>query len=498
MVDQIYHNAKQITLACLLGFVLVVGIFSMPREEYIADPLAMRCETVNLINNASLAVPAAFACSFGERGQFFVENVTTRKWYCKYGILNSLLYLPILAVQKYHEGKLKYLSSTRVIYLNWFNLLLTLATACYLFLIASRYTLHSTIALLFVLAAFYATYWWNYLRAQNSEIYQTLFMLGFYYHLVRASDGDNIKRQEVLAGLFFAALILTKIVYLILCPVIGIFFISINYQFSGKSISFLERLRYFLQPIVSFGIPVMFSLGVILWVNNYKFGSPFESGYGQWQESGKPIFSGSFFSGLAHFFFDPQYSIFIYFPLLTFALFGYGSFFKNFRKETFLLLGIGITLLLVNSKLLAWSGGWGYGPRYLLVMLPLVSLPFLEVLEWIWEKRKSFRGLLVGGLIALVLMTSLKLQMNVNALSFFVSFRLQKMLASFHDPEIEHYFSTRPFGIINRDLLDFKEGEPLSVLASVENKLSPEKKEQLHQFIRSQLTSNYYWFSDAH
>jgi hypothetical protein len=238
---------------------------------------------------------------------------------------------------------------------------------------------------------------------------------------------------------------------------------------------------------------VAWAMGIILSVNNYKFGSPFESGYGQWQERGQPVFSGHLFSGLSHFFFDPQYSIFIYFPLLVFALFGYVAFFKKFCLETGLFVFIGLIILLMNAKLLTWSGGWAYGPRYLLVMLPLMSLPFLAVLDGIIEQRKKMRALLAGGFIALVLLISLKLQMNVNALPFFVNFQLQGALASLHDPQVDFYFSRVPFGIINGDLLAFKQGAPLRILESVEKRLLPERVEQLHCFIRSQLISNYYW-----
>ena len=526
-----------------LGF--FVGILSMPKEEYIADPMAVRCETVSLINDGSLAIPAALAQSFGERGQFFVENVTKVKWYCKYGILNSLMYLPALFIQKWHEGTLSYTSPSRVIYLNLFNLLLALASAIYLFLIASRYTKREFVAFFYVIAAFYTTYWWNYLRGQNSEIYQVLFMLGFYYHLVRSCDGfknqssnstDTANNSvvpvlvpssisytlshcapstprsssvsatlktgsrpswnEALAGLFFSLLILTKVVYVILLPVVGLFFILVHYQKrQDQEPLFSWRSLWSLLPsFCSFGLPVALAMGIILGVNNYKFGSPFESGYGQWQESGQPVFSGHLFSGLSHFFFNPQYSIFLYFPLLLFALFGYSTFFKKFRLETALFVSIGLIILLVNAKLLTWCGGWGYGPRYLLIMLPLMSLPFLAVLDWIVGQRKKGRALFAGGFIALVLLVSLRLQMNVNALPFFVNFRLQGALASLHDPRVDLYFSRVPFGIINADLLAFKQGAPLPVLGSVEKQLSPERAEQLHQFIRSQLTSNYYFW----
>ena len=479
-----------------MALVFFVGILSMPKEEYIADPMAVRSETVSLINDGSLAIPAALAQSFGERGQFFVENVTKEKWYCKYGILNSLMYLPALFIQKWHEGTLTYTSPSRVIYLNLFNLLLALASAIYLFLIASRYTKREFVAFFYVIAAFYTTYWWNYLRGQNSEIYQVFFMLGFYYHLVRSCAALKPRQHEALAGFFFSLLILTKVVYVILLPVVGLFFILVHYQKvrDEESVLSWKAWRSFLPSFCSFGLPVALAMGMILGVNNYKFGSHFESGYGQWQERGQPVFSGHLFSGLSHFFFDPQYSIFIYFPLLVFAFFGYRTFFKKFRLETTLFFSIGLIILLVNAKLLTWCGGWGYGPRYLLVMLPLVSLPCLAVFDAIVEQRKKARVLLAGALIVLVLLDSLKLQMNVNALPFFVNFRLQGALTALHDPQIDFYFSRVPFGIINGDLLAFKQGARLHILESAEKKLSPEGIEQLHQFIRSQLTSNYYFW----
>lgn len=259
--NQHLFTKQRFVLAALLAVVVVVGILFMPSEEYIADPMAMRCETVSLINDGSLAIPKEVAQSFGERGQFFVENVTKEKWYCKYGIFNGLFYFPVLLIQKWHDGTLEYFSPSRVIYLNFFNLLLAMASAVYLFLIASRYTKYPVVSVVFVIAAFYATYWWNYLRAHNSEIYQTLFMLGCYYHLVRSSDGLKSRQQEVLAGLFFAALILTKVVYVILLPIIGIFLILVQWPSSQKLLAPLQRIR---SLFCSFALLVFLLLS--LWV----------------------------------------------------------------------------------------------------------------------------------------------------------------------------------------------------------------------------------------
>ena len=150
-----FFEKKSLELTLILSLVFLIGLISMPKEEYQADPMAVRCETVSLINNGSLEIPAALASQFGERGQFFVENTTQQKWYCKYGLLNSFMYVPALLLQKWREGSLEDTSSSRGLYLNFFNILLAMATALYLYLIASRYTRNGLAIFLFILSAFF-------------------------------------------------------------------------------------------------------------------------------------------------------------------------------------------------------------------------------------------------------------------------------------------------------------------------------------------------------
>jgi hypothetical protein len=167
----------------ILLLVVFVNFLSMPAEEYPGDAVSARIAAVALINTGKWAVPADRASTFGERGQYFYQNASGN-WYSKYGILNMLLYVPILQLEKCVVGKLGDASNSRPFFLNLFNQVLSCATACYLVLIVRRYTRSVATVWIFILSAFYATFWWNYLRAQTFEIYVTLFMLGLYYHLV--------------------------------------------------------------------------------------------------------------------------------------------------------------------------------------------------------------------------------------------------------------------------------------------------------------------------
>jgi hypothetical protein len=155
-------------------FVVFVNFLTMPSEEYAGDAASVRITTVTLINTGKWVVPAHRASTFGERGAYFYQNASGN-WYSKYGILNMLLYVPILQLQKCVMGEL---DDASPFFLNLFNLFLSCATACYLVLIMRRYTRSVATVWIFVLSALYATFWWNYLRAQTFEIYVTLFMLG--------------------------------------------------------------------------------------------------------------------------------------------------------------------------------------------------------------------------------------------------------------------------------------------------------------------------------
>ena len=227
-----------------------------------------------------------------------------------------------------------------------------------------------------------------------------------------------------------------------------------------------------------------------------QFGSPFESGYGQWQERGKPIFSGHVLTGLADFLFHPQCSIFLYFPVLPLALFGYRKFWRAHRLDALLSRASAVILLLLYSKMSEWRGGWGYGPRYMVPVLPLLGIPFVYTLEFLSEHWRQWWGAACSAAVALILLYSLRLQLDANALPFFAFFRLQGLFAQLHDPEIDRYFTDHSYGAVNADLLAWKNGRPWRVLELAAPMLNAESLVQVKQAVRFFTKSNYYFWPD--
>jgi hypothetical protein len=98
--------------------------------------------------------------------------------------------------------------------------------------------------------------------------------------------------------------------------------------------------------------------------------------------------------------------------------------------------------------------------------------------------------------ITLVLAYSCDLQLNVNALPFFSYFRLQFLFSSFHDPKVTAYFTRRPFGVIDGDILASKEGRPWEPLQLVAPRINPALTSAFIGRINQLTTGNYYWWSD--
>ncbi len=489
-------NKKTPALWLLLLSVALIGIVSMPREEYSGDATVLRCETVALINYQDLDVPAKIARNLeAGSGNYFFENKFNHRLYCKYGVLNDLMYIPPLLVEKWRGGKLPFLSHNRAIYLNWFNILLAIASAWYLYLIALKYTTSPALAVAFVLTAFYCTFWWNYLRAQCYEIYQVLFMLGFYYHLTASfrisepvPEGETQsagRRDLLLAGTWFGALILVKTVFVVLIPVVFL-------------VSFLPRLDRpvaypaLLRRAAWFGLPVLCALCALFAANNYQYGSPLETGWSQ----GDPMFGGKISVGLYGYLLGPGHSIFLYFPILTFALFGYREFFKCHRSDAVLFSSMGIVMLLLCSNLLDWGGGWGYGSRYLLPYLPLLSLPFVKTMECLSTNwRKPWAGG-CAAIVALALILSFRFQLNVNAMPFFAYYKLENFCLGFHVPEIDRYFKQHTLGEVDADLIAYKNGKPWPVFEVLKPSLNAKGIEEIQALLRANSVSNYYFWPD--
>ncbi|MFM8634983.1 MAG: hypothetical protein ACKOEX_09265, partial [Planctomycetia bacterium] len=173
------HVWRERPLWALAILALVVGFVVMPAELYPADPATMREETRSILLHGELAVEDIIARSYrlyDEPGQYVVDNPRNGRSYSKYGSMAAWMYLLPMGAELIIEGELPpIVSPRRVVYLNAFNIVMSLLVAASIYRTARRFDAGAWTAALFVAICFYTTFLWNYLRAQNSEIMQLLF-----------------------------------------------------------------------------------------------------------------------------------------------------------------------------------------------------------------------------------------------------------------------------------------------------------------------------------
>ncbi|MGC4117384.1 MAG: hypothetical protein QM765_23050 [Myxococcales bacterium] len=470
-------RSERVTLAALLVAVAVVGVLAMPGERYVGDPYAATAEARALLLRRSLAVEPELESAFGgERGEYLVANPRDGKLYSKHGILNGLAYVPALAVEWLVTGALPLLDSpARLVGLNVTNLLLSLWLGLLLYRVARLYTSRPVAAALFVGSCFWATFLWNYLRAQSGDVLQVVGFTGFYLHFVRYLR-ESRSRDAAGFWLYLSALCLTKISYVLLLPVaLGVL--------AWK----LRRPRL----LVLFGWPAIALVGVIGLICLLKFGSPLLTGYHQWRPAAHLPFHAA--EGLWGFAFDVQRSVFVAFPLLALATAGLLRMYRDHRFELGLIAGIVALFWLAIGTMETWKGEWCYGPRYLLFVLPVASVPFVFLVERCLELTRAAAVRAVPVLV--VLAFSVLAQLEVNGLSFFAFYRLRSPLGPLHNPVADAYFASTHFAHVNRDHRRARsELASLPFYREALQGLPSEAVERYRQFVLSVTDRpNYFW-----
>lgn len=487
----------------LLLTIAIAHLLTMPAVECPGDAVAVRVQTVGLLNTGQWKVPAEIATTFGDKGQYFFYNKKNKGWQPKYGIGNTLVYIPALFLEKMITGSLPLSSPNRVFYLNLLNIGFTLGTATYLYLLVGRYTASGFSRSVFILSALYCTFWWNHTRVQAFEAFQPFFLCAAVYHLIQGllPSGADPNRQGhkhlVLSAAFLGFLLLLKTLYVILLP---IFFCAVFLKAYRTIRTPDAHLSSAGVPIARysafFAVPALAAFGLLLTTNYLKFGSPFATGYAQWTREAHPM-SGNILEGLAGYLFSPQYSMFLTFPVLPLAFWKYPYFFRRFRSDALLLAAIGTVLLFTNAKFMNWAGHWCYGPRYLLPALSLMSVPFVFVLDALSQNLAKAWAKAASLLILAVLLASCYLQLQINAVHFFAFYHVKEGLVDhLKDPDLDAFFSKVPYPWVCRDLREIQEGKPVSWYRQLMQRIAPNQTAGLNAYFRQISSSNYYLFPD--
>ncbi|CAG0936232.1 hypothetical protein TFLX_05098 [Thermoflexales bacterium] len=135
---------------------------------------------------------------------------------------------------------------------------------------------------------------------------------------------------------------------------------------------FLTQPRYSMKKWLAFLLPIGIA-GVLIGLWNWqRFGSPLVTSYAAWQPEtgfGTPLVVGAYGLWLS-----AGKGLLLYNPIAWLGLLGVRSLWWRDRTLTIL---IGLSLIIPTiffARYDLWTGGWNWGPRYLLPLLPLLIL----------------------------------------------------------------------------------------------------------------------------
>jgi len=308
----------------------------------------------------------------------------------KYGILPSLLAIPFYLLGKgvslaFFPDKA---DMATLFFLFSMNSFITALVAVY-FYSFSRYlgyprktACYSTLVLGLCTILFpYAKYFFS------APLVSLTLLVSFYHFTKYAREGKG--RDLAISSFSYALLLLTRMDGLILLPVYG----------SAISLVSVRKKRRFPSPstirdVLIFAVPVLLALVCQALVNHLRYGSPFKSGYG------KETFATNLAIGLYGLLFSSGRGILLYSPPLILGLFCIRRFWRRHPVPAFMIISSALLWLFLFAKWWSWHGGLGWGPRFLIPLVPLFLLMTNETFLRYKRFPPGIRLLILGLVLA--------------------------------------------------------------------------------------------------
>jgi Dolichyl-phosphate-mannose-protein mannosyltransferase len=373
-------NRLQRQLAVNL-FLLLSSVYFLTTSGNTADTtddsMQRYAVTQRLIERADFDLPGSLGERFGVRG---VDG----RYYMKYGLGQPLLAIPFFALGK-SLGNPKFVVS-------YLSILASSLTCVVLFYLGVRLGYSTRISTRLALVAGLCTQVWPESKSPFDHAIETLFCTLALLFLYSAQDRQW---RFALAGasLGFASLTRVTAILWLLPWALFLFFSNCRKDVRTRLVEFMKRGALVAAGLLPFVI-------AISWYNKVRFGSVFETGYGQWalersfQNFGNPVGLG-----LAGELISPGKGILWYSPVILLFIFALPPLFRRNRQTALLcLLATGVYLLFF-AKYAVWHGDIAWGPRFLVMLIPLWVL----CIGALWDApqtRRPVLTILTRGLIA--------------------------------------------------------------------------------------------------
>lgn len=263
------------------------------------------------------------------------------------------------------------------------NPLILAATAAVLFKLADQIFRSRPKAFVLALAFGVCSFAWPYVDTFLAQpIAGLLLVLAAY--LAQASSARNGVALSALSGIAAAGVVLGHTANIIFVPGLAAFFVMSNRGW--------KKIGAFFSGMAAVA-------AAQLWINDARFGDMTDFGYGVHAGLGTHAYA----DGLLGLIFSPGFGLLANMPLLALVPVGVYMLWKRHRALA-LLVGYVFAASFVYFGTLqspTWHGFGGWGPRYLVPILPLMVLPLGFFLDRAAGRlaRASFAGLAAAGFL---------------------------------------------------------------------------------------------------
>ena len=280
------------------------------------------------------------------------------------------------------------------------NPLLTAWTGALIFRMGRRLGWTRALSITAALILGLLTMAWPYTQSYFSDPVCGWALSAAAYGLVAYSQSGR-KHYLWAAGIAWAIAYLTRTINLMTLPIYMLGLLLVLYPaFPHLGVTLPERLRRAFwggwRPIVAFGIPVVAAGLLSLWWNWMRYGSIWDTGYVETE-----TFSADWFSGLFGLTVGPARGLIWYNPILLLAIPGAIWFWRHQRRILLFSGALIVLYVAVYAKWYMWHGGYSWGPRFIVPMVPFLSLLAAPGWNVLMSGRVlSGFGVVLGGTLA--------------------------------------------------------------------------------------------------
>jgi len=373
------HVGKHEALKLLL---LLLALFTFSAAGRISggDEETMFRLCRNLVERGDITVekgeltlePARFEGLIPTRLWSFPSTLATRgregRSYSKYGLGQSGAAMPLYVAGKALGEAIGFLGphygSRWAVAL--VNPLMLAATSFLLFAFSRSLGFRKPAAYLVAFGYGFGSMAWPYVKTFYAEPSVAFFLLASAYFIHRGKSTRMQPRYLLGSGTALALAVLFRPTSAIAIPALLVY-LSTCYLSTPSTCylstpkSSLKRSLLWLAPLAAV------SLFQLLY-NHIRFGHPLNFGYpeARWDTP--------FVLGLYGLLFSPGKGLFVYSPLLASAVVGLRGLWKRDRGLSLLVSLLAVSFIVFYAPYRFWTGGWNWGPRFLLPIVPFLSL----------------------------------------------------------------------------------------------------------------------------